>query len=120
MAKFYDAATKDLIESDPASLLRYLGLQVNGPVTVRNSDLSTVVAESDRILFVDEDPPWLGHVEIQSSAESDLDLRMDRYNLLIEYRERMPVISSVLLLRPEADSPRLTGVRFRQIGRAHV
>lgn len=114
MAKPYDAATKDLIESDPASLLRYLGFQVSGPVTVQNSDLSTVVAESDRILFVEEDPPWLGHVEIQSSPESQLDLRIDRYSLLIEYRERLPVVSAVLLLRPEADSPSITGRRVCQ------
>ncbi len=84
------------------------------PLPFVTSDLSTVVAESDRILFVDEDPPWLGHVEIQSSPDSDLDLRIDRYNLLIEYRERMPVISAVLLLRPEADSPKLTGRRIQQ------
>lgn len=114
MTRPYDAAAKDLVELDPAGLLRYLGFEVSGTVTVRNSDLTTVVAESDRILIVDEDPPWIAHVEIQANADADLDLRVDRYNLLIEYRERLPVVSAILLLRPEADHPSLTGHRVQQ------
>lgn len=113
MARHYDAATRDLIELDPSSFLKYLGFQVQGPVSVKNCDLSTVVAETDSIVLVEENPPWLVHVEFQSTSESDLDLRIDRYNLMVEYRERLPVISVVMLMRPEADSSRLTGSRIR-------
>ena len=113
MPRHYDAATRDLMEIDPASFLKYLGFEVHGPVAVKNCDLTSVVAESDSVLLIEEDPPWLGHVEFQTSSEIDLDLRIDRYNLLVEYREKLPVVSTVLLLRSQADSPRLTGHRIQ-------
>ena len=67
MAKRYDAATKHLVEVDPGAWLRYLGLTPAGPVEVVNVELSTVTAEADQVVRVDEAQPWLVHIEFQAS-----------------------------------------------------
>jgi hypothetical protein len=54
LAKPFDATNKRLLELDPAGWLARVGLPVTGPVRAIDSDLSTVTAEADTILQVDE------------------------------------------------------------------
>jgi hypothetical protein len=109
MSKPYDATLKDLIADYPADWLRFLGLPAPG-VEVIDSDLSTVTAASDKVLKVLDAEPWLLHAELQSSPRTDPDEQLHWYNTLIRHRHRMRVRSALILLRREADSPRLTGV----------
>ena len=53
--------------------------------------------------------PWLLHVELQTSRDRRLPERVHRYNVLLYERERRPIISLVVLLRPRANGPELTG-----------
>jgi len=110
MSKPFDATTKYLLEQHAAGLAAYLGLRVSGPVSVLNVDLSTITAEVDGVLRVDDLDPWLMHVEFQSSSDAHLGHRLLRYNVLLNYREELPVQSVALLLRPEADGPAMNGV----------
>ncbi|RUL88909.1 RpnC/YadD family protein [Tautonia sociabilis] len=107
--KPYDATVKKLLEADPASWLRLLLGREAGPARLLNADLATVVSEADEILQVESEPPWLVHVEFQSSHDPALPLRLQRYNLLVRYRHGLPVQSIAFLLRREADGPGLTG-----------
>ena len=110
MSKPYDATTKYLLESHPATLLAFLGLGEGHTVRALNVDLSTVTAEVDGVLLVEDDAPWLTHVEFQTGYETGLGLRLLRYNVLLNYDRKLPVQSVVLLLRPEADGPAMTGL----------
>jgi predicted transposase YdaD len=109
MSKHFDATVKKLVDTDPASWLRLLLGREVGPASVLNADLATVVSEADEILKIEADPPWLVHIEFQSSYDRSLPIRLQRYNLLVKYRHELPVQSIALLLRRAADGPILTG-----------
>jgi predicted transposase YdaD len=106
----FDTSTKHLLETYPAAWLAYVGLPATGPVTVIDADLSTVTAEADKVLRLDEPTRWLVHVEFQASADPTLERRMLRYNALLGSRHRVPVQSVLILLRPGANHPRLDGI----------
>jgi predicted transposase YdaD len=105
----YDAAIKTLIEQYPADWLRTLGVPVEGPVSLLEADLSTVSADADKLLFVEQPEPTLINLELQSSRDPDLPCRLLLYAALAFYRHRLRMLGVVVLLRREADFPELTG-----------
>ncbi len=110
MPKTFDATTKELLASDPrgwAELL--LGRPLPG-VSILNADLSTITAEADTVLLVEDEPSWLVHVEFQTRYDPALPRRLQRYNVLLNYRHDRPVRSIVLLLCKEADGPAISGL----------
>jgi predicted transposase YdaD len=107
--KPFDATTKHLVEARPAAWLEYAGLP-RADVDVIDADLSTVTADADRVLRVNAPAPWLAHLEFQAGYDRDLGERTLQYNVLLHRRHGLPVQSVVLLLRPEADGPEMTGV----------
>jgi hypothetical protein len=109
MSHRYDASTKYLVETRLADWLPLCGLKTTAPIQVIDSDLSTVTAAADRVLRICEDPPWLAHIELQSSRDPDLISNLPLYNVVLERHQGMPVRTFVVLLRPSADSPALTG-----------
>ena len=110
MAKPFDATTKELLESDPRAWLELLLGRELGEIRILNVDLSTITTEADSVLLVAEVEPWLVHLEFQSSYDPTLPLRLQRYNILVNYRHRLPVQSMALLLCPDADGPAMTGL----------
>src|SRR5271157_5289117 len=110
MAKPFDATTRELLESDPRAWLELLLGRELGDVRIQNADLSTITTEADSVLLVAEVEPWLVHLEFQSSYDPTLPLRLQRYNILVNYRHRLPVQSMALLLCPDADGPAMTGL----------
>lgn len=62
MSKPFDAATKQLVQKDPLAWLRFLGLP-GETVELVDTDLTSVVAEADRILRV-HNPDYLAHFEM--------------------------------------------------------
>lgn len=107
-AKPYDATTKYLFELDPTAWLASAGLRPRGPVRLLDTDLSTVQAQVDRVVWVDDPEPWLAHVEFQSSRDPDLLPRLLQYNALLHGRYRRLVETVLVLLRPSADGAELT------------
>jgi hypothetical protein len=123
VSKPYDATAKDLLEAHPGSWMEYLHLRSRGPVCVIDADLSTVTTEADKVLRVDDEPqPWLVHIELQAGRDRRFVPRLLRYNVLLNYRHELPVLSVVVLLRPEADAPDLTGAIERVLpdGRGYL
>jgi predicted transposase YdaD len=108
--KPFDAATKELLEKHPRAWLELLLGRRLGEVRVVDADLSTITSEADKIFRVEEPAPWIVHVEFQSSYNAGLPLRLQRYNVLAHYRHELPVQSVVVLMRPEASGPQLTGL----------
>jgi predicted transposase YdaD len=109
MAQPYDAATKYLVEHFPSDWLRWSG-GPPGPVEVIDSDLASITAAADKVIRVAGNPPWLYHLELQADHDTDLPERLHLYNTLLGYRLGLLVRTTVLLLRPAANSPRLTGL----------
>lgn len=110
MFKPFDATTKELLEKDPKAWLELLLGRRLDTVRVLNVDLATITTEADSVFLVEGPTPWIVHVEFQSGSDLTLPLRLQRYNILIHYREALPVQSVALLLRAEADSPALSGL----------
>jgi predicted transposase YdaD len=111
LSKPYDATSKDLIETDPAGWVTFLGCPV-APSAVRlvDADVSTVTTDADKVIRVDGPAPWLLHLDIQTSWEEAMDRRVLRYNALLHQRHALPVASVVVILRSAASMSALTGV----------
>lgn len=114
MSKRFDATPKFLLELGPRDWLALIGRPTSAPVTIEDADLSTVTSQADKILRVGEPSPWLVHFEPFSGRDPDAPRRMCRYSILAEVKFNLPVWTVVILLRPEADSPELTG-NFRRV-----
>ncbi len=109
MSKPYDASLKDLIASYPADWLALLGIST-AAVDVIDADVSTVSADANKVIRIASDDPWLLHLELQSSPRTDPGEQLQWYNTLLRHRHRLRVRTVLLLLRPEADSPRYSGI----------
>ena len=110
MNKRYDAATRTLLERHPEDWLPLVRLDRTLPVEVVDSNVSTVSAETDKVLKVGGPSPGIVHVEVQSTYDASIPLRLLRYNVLLRARHDLPVLSAVVLLVPRADGPALPGV----------
>ncbi len=111
MPKPFDATTRKLFEIGPAEWARFLRVRFTDPgrVTVIDSNISTVIAEADKVLWIAEPEPWIEHVEFQAGRDLDLPDRAHYYNTTLGRANKVPVNSTILLLRPAADGPELTG-----------
>jgi hypothetical protein len=110
MAGEFDPVLKALVETAPADWLPLLGRR-RRRVSLEDADIATVISGAvDKVLLVHDDPPYLLHLDFQAGHDTAaLPPRLKLYNGVLEYRHDLLVLSVAVLLRPEADSPRLTG-----------
>ncbi len=111
----FDATLKDTIQQftrDFQTAFRLTGT----PATVLNVDLSTLSAATDIVLGHGNPLQSITDFNFQSGPDPDLARRILLYSAILPYRFGVPVHSIVLLLRPVADSPRVTA-RVRYAGR---
>jgi len=110
-SKTFDAIFKNLVESGPNDWPVFVG-QPAAPTQVIDADIATVSGAADKVLRVETAVPYLLHLEFVAGHDA---ARLPRLlhvrNALLENRHDLPVRSVVVLLRPEADSPALTGTR---------
>lgn len=108
--KPYDAAGKELLETDPAGWAAFLGAaRPPGRVRLLESELSAVTAAADKVLRVDDDPPWLLDVEFQSGRNPGAPRQLLKYNALLHDRHALPVVSVLVVLAESADAAAYTG-----------
>jgi predicted transposase YdaD len=122
MATPFDATTKELVRLHPEDWLELLGLPP-ASCELMDADLATVSTEADRLIRVLTQEPYLVHIEFQAGHDGHkVPGRMLRYNVLAGEQTEHIVLSYVILLRPEADSPALTGsvVRRRPNGSSYL
>ncbi len=114
--KRYDATTRNLIEMGPPRWVAYVGNPVADPgrVFAIDSNISTVTAEADKVLWVDDPEPWIQHIELQAGRDVALAERAHLYSTLLHAHHKVPVRTALILLRPAADGPELTGVYERK------
>ncbi len=93
-----------------ADWLPLCGRTTTARVEVIDADLATVTAAADRVLRVDEHPPWLLHLELQASRDPDFLPNLPVYNGLLERQHRLLARTVVVLLRRTADAAELNGL----------
>lgn len=81
MAKPFDATLKELVEAYPRDWIAQLGLSSAGPLEIIDADLSTVTAQADRLIRLQEPEPWLLHLELQARRDPHLARRVLKYNV---------------------------------------
>jgi hypothetical protein len=118
MPKAFDSTIRFLQTIAPQSWATLLGLKAS-KVTLCNTDLSTVSSAADFIMLLELDGTSGEHVESQASYEAAMGERTLFYNVLARKSLGVPIHSTVLLLRPEADGPVMNGV-LRQNGRSGI
>ena len=110
MSKPYDATSRDLLELGPADWVTFFGAPRQADqVRLVDAELSTVTAEADKVILVEDPLPWILHLEFQTSSERYLPRRLQRYNAMLQERHQKAVATAVVLLRPEAEASTLTG-----------
>jgi predicted transposase YdaD len=116
MSKPFDATMRKLIEMEPAAWLRFLHVPIVDAdrVKVIDSNLSTVTADADKVLWVDEPAPWIEHVELQAARDIELPDRVHGYSTLLRRSRKVPVHTTIVLLRSVADGPELSGTYEQQ------
>src|SRR5262245_12566555 len=112
MTKPYDATARNIYAMNPAEWSTYLGHPVADPgrVCLIDSNLSTIAAEVDRVIRLEDPVPWLLHIEFQVGRDLGLAVRLRFYNTLLHHHHKLPVRTSLILLREAADGPEFTGI----------
>ena len=67
--------------------LRWIGLPVSDPVHAVDSEVSTVLAEVDKVLRVEAATPWYAHIEVQTGHDPELPSRLLQYHVLLRHRQ---------------------------------
>jgi predicted transposase YdaD len=117
----FDVSTKELVWDDPVAWLQRLGIDPRGPVEVIDSDITTLTAAADKVIRVGGlVEPFLVNIELQSSHDAQLMRTLWFRQVAIDHRHDLPVLTVLVLLRKEANSPSLSGVyeRFLPDGRS--
>jgi predicted transposase YdaD len=113
--KHLDVSTKELIWEGPAAWVERFGIGPPGPVSVIDSEISTMTASADKVLKVDGPIPYLLNLEPQSYHDIKLPRTLWYRQVALDYKHELPVLTVLILLRKEANSPGLTGSYERHL-----
>jgi predicted transposase YdaD len=105
----FDVSAKELIWDDPAAWLDRLEIGPAGPIEVIDSDITALTAAADKVIRVSGPQPYLVNIELQSSHQMDLAETIWFRQAALFHRHRLPVLTVLVLVRREANSPSLTG-----------
>jgi predicted transposase YdaD len=116
MQSSFDPTIKTLAEVSPGDWLKLVRRR-RKRVTVEDTDVGIVVSGAgDKLFRVHDRPPYLLHLDFESGHfQSGLPSRLRMYNSIFSYRHRCFVLSAVILLRPEANSPRWSGTLRQEL-----
>jgi predicted transposase YdaD len=111
----FDVSAKELVWDDPAAWLERFAIGPRGPVEVIDSDITTLTAAADKVLKIGGSEPYLVNIELHSYHETSLHRTLWFRQVALDYRHDLPVLTVLVLLCKEANSPNLTGAYERQL-----
>ncbi len=111
----FDVSAKELVWDDPAAWLARFGIGSPGPVEVIDSDITALTAAADKVLKIGGSGPYLVNIELHSYHETNLQRTLWFRQVALDYRHDLPVLTVLVLLCKEANSPSLTGGYERQL-----
>ncbi len=109
----FDVSTKELVWDDPADWVDQFGAGAPGPVEVIDSDITALTAAADKVLRVRGANPYLLNIELHSYHDAQLARTLWFRQVALDYRHNLPVLTVLVLLCKEANSPSLTGTYER-------
>ncbi|MGH7139400.1 MAG: hypothetical protein ACREHD_26955 [Pirellulales bacterium] len=109
MPMTFDATLKDLAREHPLGFLSEFYRPPTLPIQLLNVDLSAVTRAADFVVALGDPPIEVVDLEFQSSAAAWKHADVLVYNALLFAMFHVPVHSVVILLRPEAAHPNLSG-----------
>jgi hypothetical protein len=110
-----DVATKELVWDEPATWLLRLGIDPAGPVDIVDSDAAVLTSVADKVLRVGGDHPYLVNLEFHAYHDTDVVRTLWLRQAVLDHRHNLPVLGVLVLLRKQANSPRLRGVYDRRL-----
>lgn len=114
-AKPFDTAMKALWETNPREYARWLTGR-RGPAETIDADIATVSGAADKVIRVGRGKNQaLLAVEFQATYKPHLPERTHWHATMLEHRHDLPVKSAIILLRPEADGPAMSGTFERSL-----
>lgn len=105
----FDATLKDLARRHPGDYVSTFRLGNARDIRALNVDLPVISAATDVVLGHGDPLRSVLDLNFQSGPEANLAGRLCLYNSSLYYRFGVPVHSVVILLRPVADHPNVTG-----------
>ncbi len=111
----FDVSAKELVWDDPAAWLARFGIGSPEPVEVIDSEITALTAAADKVLKIGGSEPYLVNIELHSYHETDLQRTLWFRQVALDYRHNLPVLTVLVLLCREANSPSLTGAYERQL-----
>jgi hypothetical protein len=111
----YDVTTKELVWEDPPCWLPRLRIDPTLPLDVIESGITTLTASADKVIRIGGPAPFLLNLEFQGAHVTDLARTLWFRQVALDYQHDLPVLTVLVLLRKEANSPSLTGVYERSI-----
>ncbi len=111
----FDISAKELVWDDPAAWLERFAIGPPGPVSVIDSDITTLTASADKVLKVNGPHPYLVDLEPHSYHDTSLTRTLWYRQVALDYRHNLPVLTVLVLLCKEANSPSLIGTYERQL-----
>jgi hypothetical protein len=116
----FDATLKDILSEAPADLCKAFRLPIAEPMESLNVDLSTISAATDIAIGYGEPVQEIVDLNFQSGPDPHIDARVHLYNAAFHLRFHVPVRSLLILLRPKAETPGLTGKLTYLAGKKRV
>jgi hypothetical protein len=110
-----DVSAKELIWDEPAAWLDRYAVGPPGPVEVIDSEITTMTASADKVLKVGGEQPYLVVLEPHSYHDSNLVRTLWYRQVALDHRHGLPVLTILILLCKEANSPNLDGKYERQL-----
>ncbi len=109
MSMPFDATLKDLARESAADFVATFDRPPVGRLSLLNVDLSTVTTSADLVVGLGDPVREVLHFDFQSTAAAWKHADILVYNALLYATHRVPVHSSVILLRPQAAHSNLNG-----------
>jgi hypothetical protein len=110
-----DVSAKELIWDGPAAWAERFGIGPPAPVSVIDSEIAIMTASADKVLKVDGPVPYLLNLEPHAYHDTELTRTLWYRQVALDYRHDLPVLTVLILLRKEANSPGLTGSYERHL-----
>jgi len=105
----FDVSKKELVWDGPAAWLERFAIGPPGPIEVIDSDITAMTAGANKVIKVGGPEPYLVNLELQSSHDRELIETTWFRQAALFRRHRLPVLTVLLLLRRQANSPSFTG-----------
>jgi predicted transposase YdaD len=109
----YDVSLKELVWDHPVACLERFGIGPSGPVEVIDSDITTLTASADKVIKVGGAEPYLVVIEFQTYHDTNIARTLWYRHVALDYRHNLPVLTVLVLVRKEANSPGLVGTYER-------